>query len=124
MSSCALETLRSDVGSPSFDYEHLAPDIAEGLRTEAARLRHLITKTTADMIEIGRDLISIKARLEHGQFADWVEREIGIGVRTAQATWRSQSWRKAKTKSFRFCRPPRCACWPRGRLPRRLSNKS
>jgi hypothetical protein len=84
MSSCALETLRSDVGAPSFNYEHLAPDIAEGLRTDAARLRHLITKTTAAMIEIGRDLISIKARLEHGQFADWVVREIGIGIRTAQ----------------------------------------
>src|SRR5882757_1784411 len=36
------------------------------------------------MIEIGGDLLTIKGRLEHGQFTKWIEREIGISIRTAQ----------------------------------------
>jgi hypothetical protein len=67
-----------------FDYAAFAPADAAQLRNHAARLRGLITKSTADMIEIGGDLLTIKGRLEHGQFTKWIEREIGISIRTAQ----------------------------------------
>jgi hypothetical protein len=67
-----------------FDYEELAAADAVHLRERARRIRGLITKSTADLIDIGRDLSAIKARLDHGQFTGWIEREIGIGIRTAQ----------------------------------------
>ena len=68
----------------AFNYALLAPDVAVDLRHQAARLRGLMVRSTVDMIEIGRDLIAIKAQLGHGQFTDWVEREIGVTVRTVQ----------------------------------------
>jgi hypothetical protein len=74
----------SPARTTGFDYAALAPADAIDLRERAARLRGLITKSTADMIVIGRDLIGIKDRLDHGQFEDWIEREIGICIRTAQ----------------------------------------
>ena len=68
----------------SFDYNCLAPAEAASLREQANKLRGLIAKSTADMIEVGRDLHVIKDRLEHGHFTGWVEHEIGISIRTAQ----------------------------------------
>jgi hypothetical protein len=44
----------------------------------------MIVKTTADLIEIGRNLIAAGDRLKHGLFIPWVETEIGISGRTAQ----------------------------------------
>jgi hypothetical protein len=70
---------------PKFNYAALAPADAASLREQAVRIRGLITKSTADMIAIGRDLIAIKTHhLNHGQFTDWLEHEIGVGIRTAQ----------------------------------------
>jgi Protein of unknown function (DUF3102) len=45
----------------------------------------MIAKTTADLIEVGRNLIAVKQQLDHGQFMDWVEIEVGIVKRTAQS---------------------------------------
>jgi Protein of unknown function (DUF3102) len=68
----------------TFDYNCLAPADAASLRQHANKLHGLIAKSTADMIEVGRDLRLIKDQLEHGQFTAWVEQEIGISIRTAQ----------------------------------------
>lgn len=43
----------------SFDYAALAPTEAAELRSQAVRLRGLITRTTADMIEVGVGLLAI-----------------------------------------------------------------
>ena len=68
----------------AFDYNTIASDLAEDLRSDAERIRQRITKSTSDLIEIGRDLNAVKARLAHGQFVHWVESEIGIHPRSAQ----------------------------------------
>ena len=78
----------TDITTLTFDYNALAPDAAATLREQARHLRALVTKTTTDMIEIGRDLMSVKNKLKHGQFTSWVEAEIGISVRTAQGYMR------------------------------------
>lgn len=67
-----------------FDYASLTPAEAAALRQQAVRLRGLVATSTSNMIQIGAELMSIKRRLEHGQFTDWIEREIRISARTAQ----------------------------------------
>lgn len=39
--------------------------------------------TAEDIIEIGKDLIAVKARLPHGQFLPWIEAEFGMHRMTA-----------------------------------------
>ncbi|HEY2531552.1 MAG TPA: DUF3102 domain-containing protein [Xanthobacteraceae bacterium] len=68
-----------------FDYSVLDTDIAYNLRRQAHRIRKRIGKATQDLIDIGRDLLAAKELLEHGEFIKWVEAEVGIARRTAQA---------------------------------------
>ena len=75
---------RRALPTPAFDYNTIAADLAEDLRSDAHRIYQRITKSTSDLIEIGRDLNAVKARLAHGQFVHWVESEIGIHPRSAQ----------------------------------------
>jgi hypothetical protein len=67
-----------------FDYAALPLADAEDLRDRARRLRGLFKKHTGDIVVIGRDLIAVKDRLAHGQFENWIERELGVGIRAAQ----------------------------------------
>lgn len=69
-----------------FDYSALDADIACNLRQQADRIRKRIGKATQDLIDIGRDLLAAKKHLlDHGEFIKWVESEVGIARRTAQA---------------------------------------
>jgi hypothetical protein len=68
-----------------FDYSGISPSTAADLQKQAELIKGLITKTTAGIIEIGRNLLAAKQHIEHGQFIDWVESEIGIADRTAQS---------------------------------------
>jgi hypothetical protein len=69
-----------------FDYSVLDVDIASNLREQATRIRTRIGKATQDLIDIGRDLLAAKKHLlDHGEFIKWVESEVGIARRTAQA---------------------------------------
>lgn len=69
-----------------FDYSAVDADTASNLRAQANRIRTRIGKATQDLIDIGRDLLSAKKNLlDHGAFIKWVESEVGIVRRTAQA---------------------------------------
>ena len=69
-----------------FDYSVFDADTASNLRSQAKRIRKRIGKATQDLIDIGRDLLAAKKNLvDHGAFIDWVESEVGIVRRTAQA---------------------------------------
>jgi hypothetical protein len=69
-----------------FDYSALDVDTASNLRAQANRIRMRISKATQDLIDIGRDLLAAKKNLVgHGDFIKWVESEVGIVRRTAQA---------------------------------------
>ena len=43
-----------------------------------------MSRTAADIIEIGRDLIAVKEALPHGDFMRWLEAEFGMAGRTAR----------------------------------------
>jgi hypothetical protein len=74
------------VSSDSFDYSAVDADTASDLRAQAKRIRKRIGKATQDLIDIGRDLLAAKKNLlDHGDFIKWVESEVGIVRRTAQA---------------------------------------
>jgi Protein of unknown function (DUF3102) len=70
----------------AFDYSVIDADLASNLRRQATRIRTRIGKATQDLIDIGRDLLAAKKHLiDHGDFIRWVEAEVGIARRTAQA---------------------------------------
>jgi hypothetical protein len=69
-----------------FDYSALDANIADDLREQADRIRTRIGKATQDLIDIGHELMAAKTHLlDHGEFIKWVESEVGIARRTAQA---------------------------------------
>ena len=69
-----------------FDYSSFDAETASNLRGQANRIRKRIGKATQDLIDIGRDLLAAKKHLlDHGEFIKWVESEVGIVRRTAQA---------------------------------------
>ncbi len=67
-----------------FDYGLLESKVAEKVRTTAERIRMRITKTVEDIIEVGNDLLAVKAALAHGQFLPWLRAEFGWSERSAQ----------------------------------------
>jgi len=70
----------------TFDYSAFDDDTATNLRAQASRIRTCIGKATQDLIDIGGDLLAAKKNLvDHGAFIKWVESEVGIVRRTAQA---------------------------------------
>ena len=70
----------------AFDYSVIDADLASNLRRQANRIRTRIGKATQDLIDIGRDLLAAKKHLiDRGDFIKWVEAEVGIACRTAQA---------------------------------------
>jgi hypothetical protein len=70
----------------AFDYSEIDADLASNLRQQANRIRTRIGRATRDLIDIGRDLLAAKKHLiDHGDFVKWVEAEVGIARRTAQA---------------------------------------
>jgi hypothetical protein len=69
---------------PPFDYSTIDPSTAAHLQAQANRIRSRVRKTTAEILDIGRDLHAAKQHLDHGQFLNWVLSEVGIKPRTAQ----------------------------------------
>jgi hypothetical protein len=57
---------------------------AAELQMVAERIKLLRKKATEHAIEIGRELLNVKASLPHGAFVKWVETACGFKIRTAQ----------------------------------------
>jgi hypothetical protein len=68
----------------AFDYSRLPADLAEEARAIAVRVREKTKSMTVTVLELGRDLTYVKARLGHGAFGTWLEAEFSGGARTAQ----------------------------------------
>lgn len=67
-----------------FDYGQLDDDartIVEGCRDE---IRRREKRAAEDIIEIGRNLIAVKAAIPHGRFGSWLDAEFGWSAETAQ----------------------------------------
>jgi hypothetical protein len=69
---------------PPFDYGSVPAVETAALRAQAERIRKSNRSVMATILQIGRELIDVKARLPHGQFGLWVEAECGLAARTAE----------------------------------------
>src|SRR3954465_7482799 len=65
-----------------FDYGALDADVATLARQSAKRIGD---RTRSSFIENGRDLIAVKAKLEHDMFSKWLKAEFPWSERTAQS---------------------------------------
>jgi hypothetical protein len=88
-------------GPASFDYESVPASVATFLKGQADRIRRSSAKC---VIQVGKDLIAAKHYLSHGSFGRWVQTEIGIPVRTAQAYMRVAQW-TSKRAAFAYLPP-------------------
>ena len=79
-----MKNLRPALGPavlPAFDYDAIEDlNVVQELRETAQKIREL---QDAASIGIGRALLAVKDKLEHGQFLDWIESEFAFGRRTA-----------------------------------------
>jgi hypothetical protein len=92
----------------SFNYDALPAELAGSLRAQAERIKKRVAQHTQDMIETGLDLLAVKGNVQHGMFTDWVESELGMPIRTAQAYMRAAEWAnsdEAKSANFALLRP-------------------
>lgn len=71
-------------GHMAFDYGTVPAPIAVEAREAAQRIRLRLRRSAEDIIEIGRDLLAIKASLPHGSFLPWIEAEFGMSEYSAR----------------------------------------
>lgn len=67
----------------SFNYDIVAEPVAVEAREAAQRIRLRLRRSAEDIIEIGRDLLTIKASIGHGYFLPWIEAEFGMSQSAA-----------------------------------------
>lgn len=65
----------------AFDYTAMGADTAREARAAVERYRG---RTKAYVMDTGRDLLAMKAQLDHGLFLLWLRSEMGLEPRTAQ----------------------------------------
>jgi hypothetical protein len=67
-----------------FNYANLEPAVATAARNSAEDIRGNMSLQVEAILEIGKQLIDMKAALGHGYFGTWIDLELGFGQRTAQ----------------------------------------
>ncbi len=85
-----------------FDYDSLPSSVAKFLRGQADRIRR---QCATSVIQIGKALCEAKRHLSHGGFLRWVECEVGIPARTAQAYMRVANWASTKGATVAYLSP-------------------
>lgn len=66
-----------------FDYEALEPETRTFVRERSAYIHARARRVAGDIVQIGEELISVKARLGHGRFQLWIASEFGWSYTTA-----------------------------------------
>ena len=100
MRSISTDTAPTRVG---FNYDSVSPTVAKFLKGQANRI--LRTSSSA-VIQVGKDLIAAKHYLPHGSFLVWVENEVGMRTRTAQAYMRVAQWASGKSATVAHSKRP------------------
>ena len=76
-------TLASDATAPAiaadlrYDYSQVADEYRDAVKQAAVEIKRREKRAATDMIEIGKMLLDVRGRLEHGQFLPWIETEFG-----------------------------------------------
>lgn len=72
------------VSIAAFDYAGLDAPTRRQLEKNAASIRRNVAQGTRAFLEIGRQLLEVKALLPHGSFSRWVEANCQFGQHSAQ----------------------------------------
>jgi hypothetical protein len=76
--------MSSEIAISGFDYDALAPETADIVRSTAIEIRHSMHRHLSEAIASGRALLRVKEALPNGQFGKWLMSEFGWKERTAQ----------------------------------------
>lgn len=71
-----------------FDYDALDAETRIVVQQRTTEIKALMKRAASDIIEIGRKLIEVKARLGHDNWTPWLETELGCSPDTAQRMMR------------------------------------
>lgn len=66
-----------------FDYSSLSSAIASQTKKSAEKIKLRLKRTAQDIVEIGKELIEVKANLPHGQFLSWIDAEFKMNKQMA-----------------------------------------
>lgn len=75
--------MSNELQATLFDYATLPSGEAVEIRAAAERIKVRLKRTAEDIIEIGRDLIAVKAKLGHGNFEGWLKAEFDFSQKHA-----------------------------------------
>jgi hypothetical protein len=89
----------ADLVPSPFDYGSLDSDTVASIRATAETIRKRMKHS---IVATGRDLIKVKAKLEHGTFGRWLEAEFEMTVRTAQNYMRAADLADSKSETVSF----------------------
>lgn len=66
-----------------FNWKSLDTDTRSFVEEKTKELHMLMKRSAEDIIKIGKNLIDVKSRLQHGQFKPWLQSEFGMNYDTA-----------------------------------------
>lgn len=67
----------------AFSYAAVPDADRDDVRAAAERIRIRMKRTAQDIVEIGQDLIAVKAKIGHGNWLPWLEAEFGMSQSSA-----------------------------------------
>lgn len=74
MASTAVSKRKAQTkGEARFDYQNLAPRDVTKCEQAVEKIAGYQRRMAGDIVAIGKELLAVKERLEHGQFGDWLE---------------------------------------------------
>src|SRR5687767_1498096 len=88
-----------------FDYDLVTEDFQGTLINVAERIKSRVHRAATDIIEIGRDLLTIKSEMDHGLFLKWVTAEFQWSARTAQNYMAAAEWAGDKYETVSYLSP-------------------
>lgn len=97
--------------SEGFDYGALPDDVANEARAAADQIRTQTKAASTAFIEIGRTLLRMRERIEHGSFLPWARHELGMQPRTVQRFMRAAEFLEAHRESVSLTRLTRDALY-------------
>jgi hypothetical protein len=97
-----VERLEPGADGNKFDYASVPLSVAKFLRGQADRIRR---QCVTSIVQIGKALSESKRHLSHGAFLQWLECEVGIPARTAQAHMRVAQWAAGKSATVAHLGP-------------------
>ena len=92
-----MQVVSSSDGGPGFDYGAFSPSVANFLKGQAETI---LRGQTTSILQTGKILLEAKRYLSHGQFLRWVELELSMPPRTAQAYMQVACWAKGKSATI------------------------